>query len=133
MRVAPISPDRYPGPLCHGGRATTAVTANARHPVAFGEDVVNDETLSKIGARVDRRVDQDRVECGAPGAVAESDAVDAHLLSSERKIALIERPRSRGRTTRRRNGIEQAPARETARAVAMDEMSVGDVAGKGSA
>jgi hypothetical protein len=128
--VAAVGADHDGRPLrrlCSGARVAAD---DARQPFLLVCVVLDREAVAHLGAGGDGRVDEDPVEAAATWPDAERDASGGEVAARQRDVAQARRHRRDRRAGRLQDRLEQAPAGETSRAVAMDEVPVRDVAGK---
>ena len=109
--VPAVGADDHRGVL--GDRASAlAVPADARHRAVGGQDLVDGEALAQLRGRLDRGVDQERVQDGAARAVAVPDPVDGPRRAGDRQRPEVERVGVHGRAPGLHQAVQQPPALE---------------------
>ncbi len=128
-RVPTVRADDDVGEL-GDGVAAFAVAANPGDASVLDDDVFDGELLANFGARFRRRVDEQLVEHGTPGAVRDRRIVGAGS-ARDREGAEVERVGVDRRTSRRGQPIEQTPSLQCRSSGRVEDMGRQRVAREG--
>jgi hypothetical protein len=121
--VATVGAD---GQARHDGGAVHR--ANADHAVSLGEQVIERHALEERGTRLDGGVDQDLVEQRASGSVAPGDPIDLQVAGNEPEVTKVGGHGGGRRAAGRDDAVQQPAPRQPRRAIAVDEVTVRDLA-----
>src|SRR5215204_1585270 len=128
--VPSVGPNSHSSLLGHQRASLPRTTPDTADFTGLGDELLDHEPLAKLGACLDCGIDEQFVQCQPARAVTQGDTVDNQISPRERAVAEVRSHRLDRWTPRGYDTVQQTPALEVARSMAMDELSVRDVAGK---